>query len=628
MANARFPSAQGQAGFGSAGAAGAIASAPGVSPSIATTDSVAAPVSVAPVSSPDGLSSSAAFDADSPTPWLTWWSHGAGNNGAVPGLQLSPEKLLELQQAFVSRLSGLWTDFVEHPERTAAPIKDGRFADRAWQESSLAAFMARAYLLGAEFLGEMAAAIDAEPKVKARLRFSISQWLDATAPSNFLAFNPKAQRRLLETRGESLTAGLHNLLADVAKGRISQVDESAFEIGKNVATTEGAVVFENDLMQLIQYKPLSSSVRVRPFLLVPPCINKFYILDLQAENSFIRYCVERGNTVFVLSWRNPKEDQGQLGWDDYVERGPIAAIDVVRRITGAHQVNALGFCVGGTLIATAIAIMLARGDDPIASLTLLTSLLDFEDSGILDIFIDEAHVKMREHTLGAGGLMPGRDLANTFSSLRANDLVWNYVINNYLEGQRPPAFDLLYWNADSTNLPGPMYAWYLRNTYLENNLRVPNRLWCCGQAVDLGRIRVPTYVFGAREDHIVPWRGAYACARVLTGVPAGSLRFVLGASGHIAGTINPPSKNRRSYWVIDGPTGALADTASSTATPAVPSAQQWLDAATEHAGSWWPNWDRWLEQFADGLRAAPAPYGSPDYPAIEPAPGRYVKEKA
>jgi len=562
-----------------------------------------------------------------PAPWLAWWSSASEANGAAPSLGIAPEKLNELQQSYVRRLGSLWEDFLQHPERTTAPIKDGRFADQAWQQSSLFAFLARAYLLNAEFMRELAAAVEAEPKVKARLCFSVSQWIDANAPSNFLAFNPRAQQRLLETRGQSLTAGLHNLLSDIAKGRVSQVDEQAFEVGKNVATTEGAVVYENDLIQLIQYKPLTPSVRVRPFLLVPPCINKYYILDLQPENSFIRYCVERGNTVFVVSWRNPHEDQGKLGWDDYVERGPIAAIDTVRRITGAQKINALGFCVGGTLIATAIAVMLARGDDPIASLTLLTSLLDFEDTGILDIFIDEAHVRMREATLGAGGLMPGRDLGNTFASLRANDLVWNYVVNNYLEGQSPPAFDLLYWNSDSTNLPGPMYVWYLRNTYLENNLRIPNRLQCCGQLVDLRRIRVPTYVFAAREDHIVPWRAAYASAAVLSGVPRGSLRFVLGASGHIAGTINPVSKNRRSYWVMEEPAQGQADSSDAAAAPQLPTAQQWMEAATEHPGSWWPDWDRWLEQFGDGTQAAPRSYGSAQFPEIEAAPGRYVKER-
>jgi len=553
-------------------------------------------------------------------PWLAWWKSDApGALPTVPGVSLPPHKLLELQQDYLARMSRLWDDFVEHPERNAEPIRDGRFADPSWQQNSLSAFLARAYLINAHFLAAMAAAVEADPKTKARLCFSVSQWIDAAAPSNFLALNPKAQKRLLETRGESLTHGLQNLLDDAAKGRISQTDESAFEVGRNVATTEGAVVFENEMMQVIQYRALTPTVRQRPFLLVPPCINKYYILDLQKDNSFIRYCVERGNTVFVVSWRNPHEEQGGWTWDDYLEQGPIAAIDAVRRITASERINVLGFCVGGTLLAAALAVLAARGKEPVASVTLLTSLLDFSESGILDIFIDEAHVLLREATLGQGGIMPGRDLANTFSSLRANDLVWNYVIHNYLEGQRPAAFDLLYWNGDSTNLPGPMYAWYLRNMYLENNLCRPGRLVCCGQPVDLQRIRVPAFVFAAREDHIVPWRGAYASARALRGVALGELRFVLGASGHIAGTINSPVKNRRSYWTWNG-------AADGAALPA--DAEQWLQAATEHAGSWWPEWDRWLERFGDGERPAPSDLGAAGFPPIEPAPGRYVKEKA
>jgi len=590
---------------------------------VAKKNSAATQQTVAPTAqsaAPTADSNAPAAGEPSPGyPWLGWWDPEHGSVAPVPGLQVSPATLVSLQESYVQRLGALWSDFVEHPERTSAPIPDGRFADPAWQHNSLAAFMARSYLLNAEYLAAMAAAVDTEPKAKARLCFSVSQWIDAAAPSNFLAFNPQAQQRLVETRGESLTAGLQNLLEDVAKGRISQVDESAFEVGRNVATTEGAVVFENDLMQLIQYKALTETVRTRPLLLVPPCINKFYILDLQPQNSFIRYAVERGNTVFVVSWRNPHEDLAHIGWDDYVERGPIAAIEHVQRISAEPVINVLGFCVGGTLLGTALAVMAARGQEPAACVTLLTSLLDFRDSGILDIFIDEAHVQMRESTLGGGGLMPGRDLANTFSSLRANDLVWNYVVRNYLQGQRPPAFDLLYWNADSTNLPGPMYTWYLRNTYLENKLRVPGALRCCGQPVDLGSIRVPTYIFGAREDHIVPWHGAYDSRAALRGVPPAQQRFVLGASGHIAGTINPASKNRRSYWVSDAPAGGDG---------ALPDADQWLASATEHAGSWWSDWDRWLEAFGAGMRPAPAGYGNPEHPVIEPAPGRYVKEKA
>jgi polyhydroxyalkanoate synthase subunit PhaC len=556
-----------------------------------------------------------ADDAFGLASWLNWWIPRTPSPAALPGLSISPQRLAELQDGYVKAMTALWNDFVVHPDRTAAPIRDARFSDPAWQENSLASFAARTYLVNAEFMNALAASIEADPKQKTRVRFAVSQWVDAASPSNFFAFNPKVQKRLIETKGGSLTHGLQNLLNDVAKGKISQSDEAAFEIGRNVATSEGTVVFENDLIQLIQYKPLTPMVRTRPLVIVPPCINKFYILDLQPENSYVRFCVERGNTVFLVSWRNPGPDQARLTWDDYVERGPIAALNVAREISGAGKVNALGFCVGGTLIGTALSVMRARGDDPAASLTLLTSLLDFSDSGILDIFIDETYVRMREQSIGKGGLMPGRDLANTFSSLRANDLVWNYVVNNYLEGRPPPAFDLLYWNGDSTNLPGPMYAWYLRNTYLENNLIVPNKVSSCGVPVDLGRIEVPTYVFAAREDHIVPWRGAYASARALTGVAAGQLQFVLGASGHIAGTINCASRNRRSYWL-----GRDADLPER--------ADNWLDSAQELSGSWWVHWDRWLAGLPDTEVGAPAAYGSGKYPPIEPAPGRYVREKA
>jgi polyhydroxyalkanoate synthase len=565
----------------------------------------AAPPAPVPADDPFGLAS-----------WMRWWMPPSPQAPAVPGLSISPQRLAELQDRYVKAMTAIWNDFVAHPERASAPIRDTRFSDPAWQENSVASFAARTYLVNSEFMNELAANVQADPKTKARVRFAVSQWVDAAAPSNFLAFNPKVQKRLVETKGNSLTHGLQNLLGDVAKGKISQSDEAAFEIGRNVATSEGSVVFENDLIQVIQYKPLTPKVRGRPFVIVPPCINKFYILDLQAENSFVRFCVERGNTVFLVSWVNPGKEHSRLTWDDYVERGPIAALNAVRDLTGARQVNALGFCVGGTLIATALSVMRGRGDDPVASLTLLTSLLDFSDSGVLDIFIDETHVRMREQTIGRGGLMPGRDLANTFSSLRANDLVWNYVVNNYLEGRAPPAFDLLYWNGDSTSLPGPMYAWYLRNTYLENNLIVPNKVRTCGVPVDLGRIEVPTYVFAAREDHIVPWKGAYASARALTGVGPGQLRFVLGASGHIAGTINPVSKNRRNYWVND----------QEEALPE--QAEQWFDSAQEMPGSWWIHWDRWLAGFADGEVDAPTAYGSGKYPPIEAAPGRYVRQKA
>jgi len=544
-------------------------------------------------------------------PWLQ--QSPAGHATAMP---LGPERLLELQQDYVQRLTGLWNDFFTHPERTTAPISDPRFSDPSWQKNSLASFYARAYLLNSEFMNRLADNVHGDKKTRKRVKFAVSQLVDAASPANFFAFNPKAQQTLLETSGESLKAGLDNLLKDIGKGKISMTDESAFEVGRNVATSEGRVVFTNQLFELIQYKPLTEKVYSRPFLMVPPCINKFYILDLQPENSFIRYAVEQGHTVFVVSWKNPKQPEAHVTWDDYLEKGVITAIHVVQEITGSKQINALGFCVGGTLIANALAVLYARGEEPLTSLTMMTALLDFEDAGVLDVFIDEAQVRLREQQFARGGIMPGLELGNTFSSLRPNDLVWNYVVSNYLEGKSPPAFDLLYWNGDSTNLPGPMYSWYLRNMYLENNLRVPGKLRTCGQVVDLGRIQVPTYVFAAREDHIVPWKAAYASARTLPGGgKAGGVRYVLGASGHIAGTINPPTKNKRNYWAgADDTLPANSDA--------------WFNGAVEHPGSWWPDWSRWLARYSGPLKPAPRQYGNAKYKPTVPAPGTYVKEKA
>jgi polyhydroxyalkanoate synthase len=568
-------------------------------------------------------SAGAAQPQSTDNPWLNWWSSMAAlapTSADVPRIGLAPERVLELQQDYVQRLSQLWSAFMEHPDRAAEPIRDNRFADAAWQQNPLASFYARAYLLNSEFMNALAESVDTDRKTKRRVKFAVSQWVDAMSPANFLALNPKAQQTLIETKGESLKAGMQNLLEDIRKGKITQTDEKAFEIGRNVATSEGAVVFENELIQLIQYKPLTDKVRARPFLIIPPAINKFYIMDLQPENSFVRFSVEQGNTTFLVSWRNVHADLGHLTWDDYLQKGAIAAIRAVQEICGLKgkkddRINVLGFCVGGTILASALAVLAAKGEQPAASLTLMTSLLDFEDAGVLEVFIDEQHVRMRERTVGKGGVMPGKELGNTFSILRANDLVWNYVVNNYLEGKQPMAFDLLYWNSDNTNLPGPMYAWYLRNMYLENNLRIPGKLKCCGQPVDLGAIKAPAYVFAAVDDHIVPWKAAYASARLLTGAGEGGVRYVLGASGHIAGSINPVSKNKRSYWT--------------NATPTLPAnSEAWRHGATEHQGSWWADWNRWLAQYSGGTVAAPKKYGNAQYKVIEPAPGRFVKEKA
>jgi polyhydroxyalkanoate synthase len=525
----------------------------------------------------------------------------------APKIKFSPEKMQALQQAYLQEASDLWTNTVKGAEK----LSDRRFSNEAWSANPLAGFTAAAYLLNSKTLESMADAVEADAKTRARIRFAVEQLNAASAPSNFMALNAEAQQKAIDTKGESIAKGIQNLLNDIKQGHVSMTDESLFEVGKNVATTEGAVVFENELFQLIEYKPLTEKVFEKPFLLVPPSINKFYILDLQPENSVVRYAVSQGHRTFLVSWRNPDASLAKATWDDYIENAVIKAITVTQEVSGSKTINALGFCVGGTMLGTALAVLAARGEKPVASATFLTSMLDFSDTGVLDLFIDEGFVKYREKEMGKGGLMKGGDLASTFSFLRPNDLVWNYVVGNYLKGETPPPFDLLYWNSDSTNMPGPFYAWYLRNTYLENNLTKPGKATVCGQQVDLGKVDIPVYIYGSREDHIVPINGAYATTQFLPG----KKRFVMGASGHIAGVINPPAKNKRSHWIRED--GKL------------PKAhEQWLEGAVEHKGSWWTDWSNWLALQAGKEIAAPKAYGKGKYKVIEAAPGSYVKAKA
>ena len=523
-------------------------------------------------------------------------------------VQFDPDKLAALQTQYMQEAQALWSHGLQAP----APVTDRRFAGEGWSQNPLATFSAAVYLLNARTLMGLADAAQADAKTRARIRFGVEQWIAAMSPSNFLALNADALKKAVDTQGESIAKGVANLLHDLRQGHVSMTDESVFEVGRNVATTEGAVVFENELFQLIEYKPLTAKVYERPFLMVPPCINKYYILDLQPDNSLIRYAVSEGHRTFVVSWRNPDDTLSHKTWDDYIEDAVLKAISTVQQITGAPQINALGFCVGGTMLSNALALLAARGDEPVASATFLTTLIDFADTGILDVFIDEAFVHYREMQMGQGGMMKGQDLASTFSFLRPNDLVWNYVVGNYLKGETPPPFDLLYWNSDCTNLPGPYYAWYLRNFYLENKLVQPGALTVCGQALDLNRVDLPVYIYGSREDHIVPITAAYGSTQVLPG----KKRFVMGASGHIAGVINPPAKKKRSHWIrADG--------------KLPPTLQQWQDGAAEHPGSWWPDWSAWLAGHAGKQVAAPKSYGrGRAFQAIEPAPGRYVKQKA
>ena len=529
----------------------------------------------------------------------------------------------------------------------AAPIAldDRRFSAPEWSSSPYFDFLRQSYLLTSRFLTTAVEAADVPDDGKGQLRFLARQYIDAVAPSNFVATNPEAIRAALDSNGETVRRGVTQFMEDVARGRISTVDESAFEVGRNLALTPGDVVYENALFQLIQYRPSTPKVHERPLLIVPPCINKFYILDLAPDNSFVEYAVASGHTVFIVSWRNPKAGEpfytgplgasddpartlDQMNWDDYIEHGVIEAIHAVGQISAQPTINLVGFCVGGTLLSASLAVLAARGERPAESLTLLATLLDFADPGELGIFIDEKSVAMREAAIGGGGLFAGRDLGQVFSMLRDNDLIWSYVVNNYLKGKKPAAFDILFWNSDSTNLPGPMYSQYLRHMYLENALREPGQLTMCGEPVDLGSIGAPVYLLATREDHIVPWRSAFASAELLapaarrrrtargaarTRGTVAPPRFVLGASGHIAGIVNPASRNKRNYRVA-------------TEVPADP--DQWLASSEEKPGSWWNDWIGWLGQYGGQLRTAPRQTGNRQLHPIEPAPGRYVLQKA
>ncbi|HQT80772.1 MAG TPA: class I poly(R)-hydroxyalkanoic acid synthase [Ferrovaceae bacterium] len=523
----------------------------------------------------------------------------------------------ELQSRYYQHQLALWINMAEKAATgesksnviEASAEKDKRFASPFWHDNLLFDYYRQSYLLTSQWLKEVVTSISVDETTKEKLTFFTQQFVDALSPSNFSATNPEVLMKAVETGGESLRKGFENLLQDIEKGHITMTDESVFEVGKNIATTPGAVVFQNHLFQLIQYCPVEQEVYQRPILIIPPCINKFYIMDLGEDNSFVRFVVGQGHTVFMLSWKNISIEQEQLRWDDYIEDGIIQAIKVVQSISQCDTMDILGFCIGGALLATAVAAFQKKEKLPIASLTFLTTLLDYSDVGDIGMYIDRNFVESREKQLCSGGLVSGKELAMAFSSLRPNDLIWPYVVNNYLKGETPPAFDLLFWNSDGTNLPGPMFAWYLRHFYLENQLRIPNALTLCGEPIDLGVINYPTYIFAAKEDHIVPWNTAFSSINLL----GGKKEFVLGASGHIAGTINSAKKNKRNYW-IDGETSM--------------GAQHWFETAVEKKGSWWWHWIEWLHlQHREPKVPASLALGNSEYVSIEEAPGQYVKEK-
>ncbi len=523
-------------------------------------------------------------------------------------LAAQPQRVAEVNARHYSVRLAQWSRLLHaDPEGPpAAPGTDRRFSSDEWRTQPFFRFLRESYEEDVRWIGELVDVLQLPPAVAKRVRFLAKQFVAALAPTNQFAANPDAIRRAYATQGASIRAGLDLLRRDIERGSISMSDDSAFEIGRNLASTPGAVVFQNEVLQLIEYTPLTARVHARPLLIVPPFINKYYILDLQAHNSFVRFALERGLRVFMISWRSAGEALREATWDDYVREGVERAIEVTLTIARTRRLNALGFCVGGTLLASALAATDAA--KRVANLTLLACLLDFSDVGEIGVFIDEHYVADCEREFAHGGVMPGARIAWAFASLRPDELVWYFVVNNYLKGQVPAAFDLLYWNADSANVPGRLFAWYLRNMYQDNRLRVPGAVSICGRPADLGRLGMPAFVLATRDDHIVPWGAAWAGARLL----AGTIEFVLGASGHVAGVVAPP-RAARGYW--RGP--ALGEDAGA-----------WASSARHCEGSWWEHWADWIVARSGTLRRAPERPGSDAYPVIEAAPGRYVRERA
>lgn len=535
-------------------------------------------------------------------------------------LMTNPARLMQAQLGFWQDYLTLWSNTARRMmggEGGASvieePTGDRRFKDDAWRENEVFDFIRQSYLLSSRYFTQVVDSAEGlDAKTSQKLDFYTRQFVDAMSPANFVMTNPEVLRRTAETGGANLLKGLSNLLADLERGkgslRIRMTDETKFKVGENIAVTPGKVVLETPLMQLIQYSPSTETVLKRPLVIFPPWINKFYILDLRPKNSLIRWAVEQGHTVFVASWVNPDEALAEKGFGDYMEEGVLAALDAIERATGEREVNAIGYCLGGTLLATTLAWMAAKGDGRIRSATYFVTLTDFEQPGELGVFIDEEQLKALEDKMNRRGFLDGSEMATTFNMLRANDLIWSFVVNNYLLGQDPFPFDLLYWNDDSTRMPARMHSFYLRRMYQANDLIKPGALELNGVKIDLRQIKVPTYMISTREDHIAPWKSTYRATQIYSG----PVRFVLAASGHIAGVVNPPESGKYSHWVNEE-------------LPSDP--DDWLRGATELAGSWWPDWHRWVSALGDERVPARVP-GEGGLPALEDAPGRYVRVMA
>jgi polyhydroxyalkanoate synthase subunit PhaC len=495
-----------------------------------------------------------------------------------------------------------------------APRGDRRFKHEAWQNNFLYDYIKQSYLIAARHLHDTLAGVEGlDEQTAKKVDFFTRQYIDALSPSNFVMTNPEVLKETIASGGQNLVKGFSNLLEDLTRGNGSQVrlkmtDERAFKLGENIAVTPGKVVYQNDLMQLIQYEPTTEQVYKRPLLIIPPWINKYYILDLRENNSFVKWAVDQGHTVFIVSWVNPDKRFAARTFEDYLKEGPLAALNAVEKATGEREVNLIGFCLGGTLLATALAYLAAQGDKRVASATFFATLLDFDQPGELEVFVDEGQVEALERRMEERGYLEGSEMATTFNMLRANDLIWSFVVNNYLLGRDPFPFDLLYWNSDSTRMPAAMHSYYLRNMYLRNKLREPGGLELADTPIDLSRVEVPLYFISTLEDHIAPWKSCYSGARLFKS----PVRFVLGGSGHIAGIINPPSANKYGFWTND----TLAE-----------SADAWFAGAKQHTGSWWTDWARWVEEKGADKIPARKP-GDGKLKVLEDAPGSYVMMRA
>jgi len=519
------------------------------------------------------------------------------------------ENGLKLLGYFNARLAG------ESPAPIAKPVPgDKRFLGPDWSEDPYFDVLKQQYLLFTSWIEDLVDGADGlAPHDRQKAHFFTRRLTDAMAPTNFLLTNPEALHKTIETRGENLIRGLEMAIEDMERGcgrlSVRTTKEDAFIIGKDLANTPGKVVFRNDLMELIQYTPTTDKVRKTPLLIVPPWINKFYILDLGADKSFMRWAVEQGHTVFAISWVNPDENLKDKAFEDYLIEGPLAALDAIEKATGEREVNAIGYCIGGTLLATALAHLAAKGQkDRIKSATFFTTLLDFSDVGELSVFIDEGLVSRLEEHMKDNGILSGREMASTFSLLRANDLIWSFAINSYLLGKDPRPFDILHWNSDSTNMPAAMHAYYLRNMYLENRLREKGGITIMGEPIDLSLVKTPSYFLATKDDHIAPWKSVYESATLFNG-PA---KYVLAGSGHVAGVINPPKRKKYTHW-------------TNTKKPA--SASAWFEGASQHPGSWWNDWNKWAARYAGKKDQKPRTPGKGALKALCDAPGTYVLKR-